>query len=106
MEAGERPPIVGVVIDVDGRSVVFVAAHVEGLLAQTQRPIVVEPVLDVEKVGVVEEFGVAFDGDDALADEVGDVVADLTAEQEVEVVAVEAVVVLRGFPMRRKNPKR
>ena len=48
------------------------------------------------RVGVVEQLRKPFDGDNALTEEIGDVVADVAAEQEIEVVAMEAVVVLCG----------
>ena len=86
--------VVGVVIDIDGRRVIFESTHIDGLLAHAQRPLVVEFILDVEKIGVVKQLRKPLDGDNTLTEEIGNVVADVAAEQEVEVVATEAVMVL------------
>ena len=92
LEAIDVAPEVGGEVDVDGRGVVLEAAEGHGVLTETQAPILVGHVVEVEEVGVVEEGDGAGVGDDALLEIVTETAAEVAAKHEVEVFAMDAKV--------------
>ena len=67
-----------VIINIDGRCVIFETADIERFFAHANRPAVIEFVLDVQKVGVVEKIDGTGFGNDSLAEEIRDVLANVT----------------------------
>ena len=92
MEAVDNAPKVSVVENINRCGIVLKTTDIEGFFAHAYRPTVVETVLDVQEVGIVEKADRAGFGNDALAEEIGDVVADVTANQKVKILAVEAII--------------
>ena len=90
LEAVEVAPILGIVIDINRRGVVLETAHWQGLFAETHMPARVELVLQIEEVCVVKQADAPRVGDDTLPEEEGEVMPQVTAQQQVEILAIEA----------------
>ena len=88
--AGDVVEIFGIEIQVDGRTVVFETADGNGLLAGPQRHLVAELVVEVDTVGGIEKFAVQRCLVQPLAQEVGKAVGQLSADDDVQVLSLEA----------------
>ena len=55
LEAVNLAPEMGVIINVDRSGIVFKTTYIQGFLTHTDCPLVVEAVLQVKKIGIVEE---------------------------------------------------
>ena len=90
LEAVDVAPDVGGEVDVDGGGVVLEAAEGHSVLTEAYAPVLVGHIVEVEEVGVVEEGHRAGVGDDALLEVVAEAAAEVSAEHEVEVFAMDA----------------
>lgn len=81
---------VGIEIHVDGRLVVFVTADGDDLLTGRQPPVLVDVVVEVGPVGGFEEVLQRIEFVKTVAEVVGELVADVAVEDEVEELAGEA----------------
>lgn len=90
LEAVDVAPEVGGEVDVDGRSVVFEATEGHGIFTETDAPVLVGHVVEIEEVGVVEESHRAGIGDDTLLEVIAEATAEVSAEHEVKIFAVES----------------
>ena len=92
LEAVDCAPEMSVIEYIDGSRIIFKTTNIQGFLTHAYRPLVVETVLDIKEVGVVEKADRPCFGNDTLAEKVGDVVADIAANQKVKVLSVKAIV--------------
>lgn len=100
LEAIEIVPIIGAEEDVDGRSVVLETTNGESVLTETEHPVGGRGIVDVEEVGVVEEAYIARGGNDALAEEIAELLTNRAANDEVEITAVKAIgILLQGVAL-------
>ena len=92
LETVNLAPEMGVVIYINRRGIVFKTTYIQGFFTHTDSPLVVETVLQIQEVGVVEKAYRTGFGNDTLAQEIGNVVANIAAEGKVEILPVETVV--------------
>ena len=92
LEAVNLAPEMGVIINVDRSGIVFKTTYIEGFLTHADSPLVIKLVLQVEEIGVVKKTDRSGFGNDTLAQEIGDMIANIAAKGEVEILTVEAVV--------------
>ena len=90
LETVEIVPVVGAEEHVDGGGIVLETTHCQCVFAETEHPVLVWMVGEVEEVGVVEERDRAVLCNDALAEEVAELVVEVAADDEVKVLAVES----------------
>ena len=100
LEAIEIVPIIGAEEDIDRRSVVLETTNGKSVLTETEHPVRGRGIVDVEEVGVVEEAYIARGGNDALAEEIAELLTNRAANDEVEITAVKAIgVLLQGVAL-------
>ena len=96
LEAIEVVPVVGAEKHVDRCCVILETTNGEGILTETEHPVFVGMVGEVEEVGVVEERYRAILCNHTLTEEVAELVVEVATDDEVEVFAVETVGVAGG----------
>ena len=85
-------PQVGGEIDIDGGGIVFETTQCHSILTEACTPVLVGHVVEVDKVGVVEECHCSWVGDDALFEIIAESSAEVTSKHEIEILAVETKV--------------
>ena len=100
LEAIEIVPIIGAEEDVDRRSVVLETTNGKSVLTETEHPVGRGGIVDVEEVGVVEEAYITRRGNDALAEEIAELLTNRATNDEVEITAMKAIgVLLQGVAL-------
>jgi len=84
-------PVKRAVNHVNRRSIIFKSPHRQGILAHPETPILVEFVIQIQKIRVVKKMVAASICDDSLAEIVGKTLSKTTAHLEIEIAAIESV---------------